>query len=440
MPKVSIIIPAYNQGRFLSKAVESCLTQTFSDLEVIVVDDGSTDNTSAIAAHYLVDHRFKYVKQQNAGAPAARNRGLKESAGDYLCYLDSDDYLLPQKIARQAALLDREVTLGWTYCDLITVDENDCPTQVQLPVSSYKRRLDGDIFESLMAGGYFPPHVVMVRREVMDAIGSWDESLGGHCDYDVWLRIAGTGYPVKFQPDKLAVYRIHASSMSSNAAAMARTRLATFAKIARLFPDRTAASLEALQGATHELFASNQRLHAELNSKSSTLSSQSSEAEAFDLISLLPAARREVGETRQIQAGMIDFEGAAPALCLRPPAAVAFDIPVGDPGRFATAIGMHPSVWTKPESGGCEYSVRIDGRIAFAMIIDPIHASGDRRWHELVLEVPSNPAGRHSIILQTKGVGSNFFRWALWRTPRFVRKLADPTAGERPWTPVTAGS
>jgi glycosyltransferase involved in cell wall biosynthesis len=110
MSRISIIIPAFNQARFLGQAIESALGQAGAEVEVIVVDDGSTDDTPSVIARYQTAPGFKSIRQPNAGLPAARNRGLAEATGEYLCFLDSDDYFAPEKCNRQAALLERSQT------------------------------------------------------------------------------------------------------------------------------------------------------------------------------------------------------------------------------------------------------------------------------------------------------------------------------------------
>src|ERR1051326_446413 len=121
MAKVSIIIPAYNQAQFLAAAIESALQQTHRDVEVVVIDDGSTDDTRQVAERFA--NRIIYVYQENTGLPGARNRGIRESSGEYLCFLDSDDSYHSEKAQRQAELLDENPEIGFVYCDIITTDE-----------------------------------------------------------------------------------------------------------------------------------------------------------------------------------------------------------------------------------------------------------------------------------------------------------------------------
>ena len=237
MSKVSIIIPAYNQARFLGQAIASALGQEQAEVEVIVVDDGSTDDTPAVVASFADNPNLKSIRQPNTGLPGARNRGLAEATGDYVCFLDSDDYYAPAKAARQARMLDENPALGFVYCDIITVDPSGQPLPDQFSIGRLSRPLSGNIFQSLMEGGYFPPHAVMIRRGILAELGGFDPALGGHADYELWLRVSGAGHPPCYQDEPLAFYRTHPDSMSKDGLHMQETRVATFAKIARLHPD-----------------------------------------------------------------------------------------------------------------------------------------------------------------------------------------------------------
>lgn len=257
MTKVSIIIPAYKQADYLAKTIESALGQTHNEIEVIVVDDGSPDHTPEVAARYRDRANFKYVRQENAGLAGARNRGIIESTGAYLCFLDSDDLYLNEKVAKQALLLDRNPDVGFVYCDLTTIDEHDQPVADQFHVADLKRELSGNIFHSLLQGGYFPPHTVMIRRSVLDQVGPFDPVLGGYADYELWLRVSGAGFKTVFLPERLVLYRRHSANMSKDGQHMGETRLATLRKIARLYPDRAGEGLDRLQQALIETNVAN---------------------------------------------------------------------------------------------------------------------------------------------------------------------------------------
>jgi len=147
VPKVSIIIPTYNYAHFITEAIQSVLSQTFQDFEVIVVDDGSTDNTREVLAQF--GNKIRYIYQENRGLSAARNTGILNSSGQYLCFLDSDDSLLPEKLELQVKLLDSKVDVDLVYTWWYLVDENgnigidsDC-----FPASGEYRTFFGNLFQ-----------------------------------------------------------------------------------------------------------------------------------------------------------------------------------------------------------------------------------------------------------------------------------------------------
>src|SRR5947207_2069934 len=118
MPKVSVIIPAYNRAEFLDTSVGSVLAQTFADLEVVIVDDGSGDETRKVCARLCAqDSRVRYIYQDNKGLPGARNTGIRAGRGEYIALLDSDDFWEPTKLARQLVLAEGDARIGVVYCD-----------------------------------------------------------------------------------------------------------------------------------------------------------------------------------------------------------------------------------------------------------------------------------------------------------------------------------
>src|ERR1700752_256457 len=223
MSKVSVIIPAFNQARYLRAAIASVLDQTHADVEVIVGDDGSTDETSDVLAGYATTPGVRIVRQRNAGVGAARNAGFACSTGSLVCFLDADDYYHRERLARQVHRFAESPEIGFAYCDIVRVNA-DGRVADDYEVQRARTVLDGDIFESLLAGGYFPPHTVIVRRDVFERSGGFDPSLGGHADLDLWLRLSGDGVRADFLPEKLAFYRLHDSSMSRDEAHMRSTR------------------------------------------------------------------------------------------------------------------------------------------------------------------------------------------------------------------------
>ncbi len=239
MPLVSIVIPCYNQAKFLDQAIRSALGQTHRDLEVVVINDGSTDNTPEVAGRFLSDPRLRLMNQRNAGLPAARNSGIRESRGEFINFLDSDDWLAEDMIETLVSTLIENPEASFSYCDLQITDSNGTPLNT-FSVGTAREVVNGDIFGSLVIGGYFPPLAVLLRRSVLDEVGWFDEDLGGHADYDLWLRASAKGHRALYVDRKLAYYRAHDGSMSCNWQHMSSTREAAFGKIARLCPERFA--------------------------------------------------------------------------------------------------------------------------------------------------------------------------------------------------------
>lgn len=242
---VTIIIPCYNQARFLGGALDSALAQDYDSLEIIVVNDGSTDDFAAQILPYQNNPRIKIITQENRGLPAARNRGIQASGGEYLKFLDADDALAPNAISVQVKAFQKNPALGLVYCDLIHVDAQGKPCD-NYSVAAMRRILDGDIVPSLLVGGYFTPHTVLVPRRVLDDVGDFDETLGGTADTELWMRIACEGYAAQFIPEKLVYYRLHDANMSLNTAHMSETRLRALEKITARYPERVAGALDEL--------------------------------------------------------------------------------------------------------------------------------------------------------------------------------------------------
>ncbi len=142
----------------------------------------------------------------------------------------------------------------------------------------------------------------------------------------------------------------------------------------------------------------------------------------FDCLKQIEQARLVKGSAQQLAVWDVTMAGNSfKTVFLQPPAEVVFDVPTGALGWLTTAVMLHPGVWEKPEAGGCEFHIRVDGRLAFVMALDPVNLPSDRRWHEINIHIPETARNRHQIHFETRSVGkSNDFRWALWRAPRFT--------------------
>ncbi|MEJ5961886.1 glycosyltransferase [Pedobacter immunditicola] len=203
---VSIIIPCFNQGKYLLNALESIWSQNYADVEIIVVDDGSTDNTKDILKEHI---EVKYIHQQNAGPSAARNKGILSSKGAYLIFLDADDWLLPKAIETNMSYLlwNNELAFVSGAHEKVFVDSNDTVDVV--------KQINADHYIHLLCGNYIGMHAtVMFRRWVFDHV-LYDDSLRACEDYDLYFNITKR-FPVFHHTHKIAAYRIHQTNTSGN--------------------------------------------------------------------------------------------------------------------------------------------------------------------------------------------------------------------------------
>ena len=222
-PLVSVIIPTYNRGWIIKEAIDSVLAQDHSDCELIVVDDGSTDNTPDILNSY--GHDITVVRQPNKGVSAARNRGIGDSSGRLIAFLDSDDLWLPQKLSRQV--------------DFFTIHPDAMINQTQelwirngVRVNPKKRhhKFSGMIFERSLALCLVSPSAVMLRKCLFETAGLFDESLPACEDYDLWLRVS-CRYPVYLINTPLIVKRGGHDDQLSRAPGLDKLRIHALQKI-----------------------------------------------------------------------------------------------------------------------------------------------------------------------------------------------------------------
>jgi glycosyltransferase involved in cell wall biosynthesis len=238
VPLASIIIPTFNCAPLLPRALESVLAQSLGPVEVIVVDDGSTDDTPAVLARYA--GRVLPIRQGNAGLSAARNRGLQRARGALVGFLDADDAYHPEKLARQAAALAARPECGWAYSDC-WIEEQGVGERPVLASGRYgygrRQALEGWLFEALLPGNFIPVHTLLVRRPCLDAAGPFDERLTRMEDFDLLLRLAART-PAVYLPEPLATYYLQPGSLSRDRARMDRDKYEVLDKVARLFPER----------------------------------------------------------------------------------------------------------------------------------------------------------------------------------------------------------
>jgi glycosyltransferase involved in cell wall biosynthesis len=209
-PLVSVIIPTYNHGTFVGAAVESALDQSYPNVEVIVIDDGSTDDTAAQLGRF--GERIRYVWQANGERASARNHGLSLARGEYVSFLDSDDAYGREKIERQWARLEGEQQLGLVACGSTVVDELGAVLSVTAPWQTAPR-LD---LATILLASPLSVHTVLVRRRWLDRVGGFDGDVIPAEDWDLWLRLAAAGCAMDWVRESLCLRRIHAANTIAN--------------------------------------------------------------------------------------------------------------------------------------------------------------------------------------------------------------------------------
>lgn len=212
-PLVSIVIPCYKHAHFLGEAIESALAQTYAHVEVLVIDDGSPDRTADVAARYPA---VRYVRQVNQGLSAARNRGLAESRGAYVIFLDADDRLRPEAAAIGVEELEAHRDSAFVSGMYRNIAEDGSP----LPTPPFPRLAGSDQYRELLLRNHIgAPSTVMYRRAVLDIVGGFDVAESPAADYELYLRIARQ-FPVHRHPAVVSEYRRYPTSMSRNAGVM----------------------------------------------------------------------------------------------------------------------------------------------------------------------------------------------------------------------------
>jgi len=236
MPVVSVIIPAHNSAAFIADAIAGVRAQTFTDHEIIVVDDGSTDDTDEVIRRFP---EVRSVRQSNHGVAAARNAGIALARGEFVCFLDADDLWRPQKLARQLHFMAAHPDVGLLFTDaeehgadvvekasiLATMTCGGAATRVPIE----------DAFRKLLIENFIPTSTVMVRRSCLTASGPFDISLPNVEDRDMWLRLAAV-VPVACLPEVTACKRSHGANISMRTELTLRSRIQVWQKARQRFP------------------------------------------------------------------------------------------------------------------------------------------------------------------------------------------------------------
>jgi glycosyltransferase involved in cell wall biosynthesis len=230
-PGVSVIIPAYNYAQFLGETLKSVVAQTKSDWECVVVDDGSTDNTPDVAREWARrDSRIRYIRQENRGLAAARNSGVRASAGDALQFLDADDRLAPWKLKVQSRFLDERADVDVVYSPTAFFRTSDPNIILQSTHGKLSRPLmqkisgNAEALRKLQMFNIMTVLAPLVRRSVFDRVGGFNVSMRAVEDWDFWLRAAIAGCWFEFLPagEPSGLIRVHEQSMSRSDERMVR--------------------------------------------------------------------------------------------------------------------------------------------------------------------------------------------------------------------------
>lgn len=216
MPTVSIILPTYNRAHLLSRAIQSVLDQTYQDFELIIVDDGSTDNTEEIVKSFN-DERIKYIWQgENKGVSAARNTGIKMAKGKYIAFQDSDDEWMPEKLEKQVRAFEAALPeVGIVYTGFFTVinDKKRYITSIGVTLE------EGDIFSTLLKGNFIGAPTILIKRECFERVGMFDDLFPPMEDWKLLLKMS-RHYQFKCIDEPLVTSYLQPDSISANQSAL----------------------------------------------------------------------------------------------------------------------------------------------------------------------------------------------------------------------------
>lgn len=247
---VSFIIPTHNYGRFLLEAINSALAQDYPNFELIVVDDGSTDNTPELMAP--LQDRVWYIRQEQRGPSAARNAGIKAARGELIAFLDADDVWIAHKTRSQVSYLTAHPEVGLVSGRMAAMNEGGTDSTGTTPGGNRAgNRCPEDGIQVLPAGAafaklflhqrnYIATSTAMLRRECLDDVGVFDESLRRVEDFNLWLRV-GTRFALARLPDILGMHRYHGANLAQDSDAMRQAVFSNLERICALYPETASA-------------------------------------------------------------------------------------------------------------------------------------------------------------------------------------------------------
>lgn len=231
-PLVTVITPTYNRADFLPEAIEGVLAQTFGDFELLVVDDGSTDNSPEIIADYEArDGRIRSFRQENQGQSVARNRALSAARGEFICFLDSDNYWPSEKLEQQIAVFKAHPAVDVIYGDTITIDKESREKS-----RHNMTRYSGHIAKWMLRDNCVSMNTAMARRKCFDQMGGMSGQRRVADDYDLWLKFSAW-YQFLYVPEYWAYYRVMDDQISSDKTARFDSNEAIIHDFRRLYPE-----------------------------------------------------------------------------------------------------------------------------------------------------------------------------------------------------------
>jgi glycosyltransferase involved in cell wall biosynthesis len=238
-PLVSVVIATYNMAQYLPEAIDSVLAQTWKNLELIVVDDGSTDNTAEVMEPFKSDPRVRYFPTENQGQPRAKNHGLNEAKGGFIAFCDADDLWSPKKLAIQMPFF-QDSQVGVVYSEVSYIDQNGAPLEKDIPYD----RHSGQVTEQLVVKNFVPFGTAVIRRACVEKNGAFDVDLPMGIDWDLWLRYS-IDWHFHYTSDITYIYRIWPGQMSKNYRGRYENAFLILNKFIEAYPGAVPAKLKA---------------------------------------------------------------------------------------------------------------------------------------------------------------------------------------------------
>ena len=228
---ISIIMPTFNRADFIVESVNSIVNQSYKDWELIIIDDGSTDNTKTVLAGLLDDPRISYIKQENSGQSCARNSGIKAAKSKWLCFLDSDNLWPEDKLSVSWKYVEENPKAEIIYGEITRIDENG---RCLGPASM--KRYSGRITSKLLNDNFITINTVTMKKDCINALGGFNETDRLAEDYELWLRLS-TRYSFNYVEHMLAYYRVMENQLSSDKEKRFEANLNILISFRKSFPE-----------------------------------------------------------------------------------------------------------------------------------------------------------------------------------------------------------